>query len=215
MHADEWEIGPPLVRRLPAGQFPRWAELPIEPVESSGTVNALYRLGGDATWARGRGWALAMALIQLPCYCPARAPGPRCGSWAAARARAPRRWARGLPFAANYHVGPATVVEAVTACREESRPSRGLSAPHVLVSADAVAGPGDATARTLAAGYPAWVRSIRPARARSRSPRPRRLPRSGGPRRTGRWWRTGWTPSSRFPADRGGTAAHPPGGQRR
>jgi aminoglycoside phosphotransferase (APT) family kinase protein len=36
-----------LVRRLLADQFPHWAELPLTRVASSGTVNALYRLGED------------------------------------------------------------------------------------------------------------------------------------------------------------------------
>ena len=30
-----------------ASQFPQWANLPIQPVQSAGTVNALYRLGND------------------------------------------------------------------------------------------------------------------------------------------------------------------------
>lgn len=47
MHADEVEIGPSLVRRLLEVQFPRWAHLPISPVEPRGTDNALYRLGGE------------------------------------------------------------------------------------------------------------------------------------------------------------------------
>ncbi|MFE2301987.1 aminoglycoside phosphotransferase family protein [Streptomyces sp. NPDC059445] len=47
MHADETRIGAALVRRLLAGQFPRWARLPLKPVRSAGTVNALYRLGDD------------------------------------------------------------------------------------------------------------------------------------------------------------------------
>ncbi|AEM87893.1 aminoglycoside phosphotransferase [Streptomyces violaceusniger Tu 4113] len=47
MHADERPIDVALVRRLLAAQFPRWAELPIERFASSGTVNALFRLGGD------------------------------------------------------------------------------------------------------------------------------------------------------------------------
>ncbi|MFB4264849.1 hypothetical protein [Nonomuraea sp. GTA35] len=82
MHADEAEIDVSLVRRLLAAQFPQGADLPVEPFPSSGTVDAVYRLGehlsvrlpriengvGDATWARGRGWALSMALIQLPYY---------------------------------------------------------------------------------------------------------------------------------------------------
>jgi len=47
MHADEVDTDPTLVRRLIAAQFPRWAGLPIKAVPSSGTVNALYRLGED------------------------------------------------------------------------------------------------------------------------------------------------------------------------
>jgi Predicted aminoglycoside phosphotransferase len=47
MHADEARIDAALVRRLLAGQFPQWAELPLKRVESAGTVNALYRLGDD------------------------------------------------------------------------------------------------------------------------------------------------------------------------
>lgn len=47
MHADEIEIDVPLVARLVAGQFPQWADLPIEPVLPRGTENALYRLGDE------------------------------------------------------------------------------------------------------------------------------------------------------------------------
>jgi alkanesulfonate monooxygenase SsuD/methylene tetrahydromethanopterin reductase-like flavin-dependent oxidoreductase (luciferase family) len=69
--------------------------------------------------------------------------------------------ARGLPFAANYHVSPASVVEAVKAYRQAFRPSWALAEPYVAVSADVVVGPDDDTARRLAAGYAPWVRSIR------------------------------------------------------
>ncbi len=47
MHEDEVHTDVALVRRLLAAQFPRWADLPIEPVLPWGTDNALYRLGGD------------------------------------------------------------------------------------------------------------------------------------------------------------------------
>ncbi|MFD6890907.1 aminoglycoside phosphotransferase family protein [Streptomyces sp. NPDC059957] len=47
MHADEPDIDSALVRRLIAGQFPQWAELPVARVDSAGTSNAMYRLGGD------------------------------------------------------------------------------------------------------------------------------------------------------------------------
>lgn len=47
MHGDEVVTDVSLVGRLLAAQFPRWADLPIEPVPSAGTDNALYRLGDD------------------------------------------------------------------------------------------------------------------------------------------------------------------------
>jgi aminoglycoside phosphotransferase (APT) family kinase protein len=47
MHADELHTDVELVQRLLAAQFPQWATLPIKHVSSSGTVNALYRLGRD------------------------------------------------------------------------------------------------------------------------------------------------------------------------
>ena len=67
----------------------------------------------------------------------------------------------GLPFGANYHVSPATVLEAVEAYRNAFRPSATLAEPHVLVSADVVVAPDDDTARELASGYGLWVLSIR------------------------------------------------------
>ncbi len=45
MHANEVEINQPLVRRLLSDQFPQWADLPLTPVESAGTDNAIFRLG--------------------------------------------------------------------------------------------------------------------------------------------------------------------------
>lgn len=45
MHDDEIDIGVDLVRRLIADQHPQWSELPLEPVPSSGTDNAMFRLG--------------------------------------------------------------------------------------------------------------------------------------------------------------------------
>src|SRR5207237_3594313 len=45
MHADELHTDVALVRRLVAAQLPEWAALPIVRISSSGTVNALYRLG--------------------------------------------------------------------------------------------------------------------------------------------------------------------------
>ncbi|MET7418639.1 LLM class flavin-dependent oxidoreductase [Dactylosporangium sp. NPDC005555] len=67
---------------------------------------------------------------------------------------------RGLPFAANYHVAPATVLEAVSAYRAAFRPGV-LDRPYVLVSADVVVAPSGSQARELASPYKHWVRSIR------------------------------------------------------
>jgi aminoglycoside phosphotransferase (APT) family kinase protein len=47
MHAAEVHTDAALVARLIAAQFPKWANLPIEPVPSTGTDNAIYRLGDD------------------------------------------------------------------------------------------------------------------------------------------------------------------------
>ena len=47
MHAGMHRIDDDLVRRLIAGQFPQWAGLAVQRWPSGGTVNAMYRLGGD------------------------------------------------------------------------------------------------------------------------------------------------------------------------
>jgi alkanesulfonate monooxygenase SsuD/methylene tetrahydromethanopterin reductase-like flavin-dependent oxidoreductase (luciferase family) len=69
--------------------------------------------------------------------------------------------ANGLRFAANYHVSPATVLEAADGYRAAFRPSDELDRPYVSVSADVVVAGDEATARELATGYGLWVRSIR------------------------------------------------------
>ena len=60
MHADEVAIDEALVGRLVASQFPEYGGLPLSFVRSTGTVNAIYRLGESlcvrlprvGTWAR-------------------------------------------------------------------------------------------------------------------------------------------------------------------
>jgi len=61
MHDDEVDTDASLVGRLLAAQFPQWADHSIEPVQSAGTDNALYRLGDDMVvrlpriqWATGQ-----------------------------------------------------------------------------------------------------------------------------------------------------------------
>jgi alkanesulfonate monooxygenase SsuD/methylene tetrahydromethanopterin reductase-like flavin-dependent oxidoreductase (luciferase family) len=79
---------------------------------------------------------------------------------------------RGLRFAANYHVSPATVLDAVDGYRAAFRPSAFLDRPYVSVSADVVVAPDETAARELAAGYPAWVHSIRSGRGAIAFPTP-------------------------------------------
>lgn len=80
--------------------------------------------------------------------------------------------ANGLRFAANYHVSPATVLEAVAGYRAAFQPSAELDEPYVSVSADVVVAGDEAAARELAAGYGLWVRSIRSGEGAIAFPRP-------------------------------------------
>jgi alkanesulfonate monooxygenase SsuD/methylene tetrahydromethanopterin reductase-like flavin-dependent oxidoreductase (luciferase family) len=65
--------------------------------------------------------------------------------------------ANGLRFAANYHVSPATVLEAADGYRAEFVPSAELGQPYVSVSADVVVAPDEAAARELAAAALATI----------------------------------------------------------
>ena len=47
MHEGQVDIDLALVRRLVDEQFPQWADLPLARYDSTGTVNAIYRLGDD------------------------------------------------------------------------------------------------------------------------------------------------------------------------
>ena len=83
--------------------------------------------------------------------------------------------ANGLRFAANYHVSPSSVIDAVEGYRAAFQPSEhadGLANPHVSVSADVVVAEDEAKARELAAGYGQWVRSIRAAEGAIQYPTP-------------------------------------------
>lgn len=62
MHDDEVDIDANLVRRLVAGQFPDLAGLPVMAINSSGTVNAIYRLGERlyARLPRVKRWAAGL-----------------------------------------------------------------------------------------------------------------------------------------------------------
>ena len=58
IHVDQLDTDEFLVRRLLADQFPQWADLPVTAVATSGTENAIYRLG-------------AVMVVRLP-YRPVR-----------------------------------------------------------------------------------------------------------------------------------------------
>ena len=74
MHADEIETDVALVRRLLAGQFPHWADLPIEPVASYGTDHDIYRLGDHLAARLPRiGWATQQAAKEAE-WLPRLAP---------------------------------------------------------------------------------------------------------------------------------------------
>lgn len=45
MHTGQLSVTAEMVRDLVGGQFPEYAGLPIEPVHSEGTINAIFRIG--------------------------------------------------------------------------------------------------------------------------------------------------------------------------
>ncbi|GAA4979193.1 aminoglycoside phosphotransferase family protein [Actinopolymorpha pittospori] len=49
VRAEDFTIDDTLVRRLLAAQFPEWADLPLQPISSAGSDNAIYRLGESLT----------------------------------------------------------------------------------------------------------------------------------------------------------------------
>lgn len=83
MHSNEIETAVSLVRKLLADQFPQWAERPLTPVPSSGTDNALYRLGNNMVVRLPRiGWAVGQVakeqrwLPKLAPHLPLAIPVP-------------------------------------------------------------------------------------------------------------------------------------------
>ncbi|SCL16005.1 Predicted kinase, aminoglycoside phosphotransferase (APT) family [Micromonospora rhizosphaerae] len=83
MHADEIQTDVDLVRRLTAGQFPRWADLPICPVASYGTDHDIYRLGEHLAvrlprieWATKQAAREAEWLPRLAPHLPLALPVP-------------------------------------------------------------------------------------------------------------------------------------------
>jgi aminoglycoside phosphotransferase (APT) family kinase protein len=83
MHVNEVAIDITLVRRLLAAQFPQWANLPLSPVESAGTDNAIYRLGRELAvrlpridWAVGQVDKDCQWLPRLAPHLPLATPTP-------------------------------------------------------------------------------------------------------------------------------------------
>jgi aminoglycoside phosphotransferase (APT) family kinase protein len=74
MHDGEVHIDGALVHQLVVSQFPQWRDLPLEPFRSTGTVNAIYRLGDDlhVRLPRVEHWArdLDKELRWLPALAP-------------------------------------------------------------------------------------------------------------------------------------------------
>lgn len=111
LHADEVDIDSDLVRRLVAQQFPVFSELPVSALQTTGTVNAIYRLGADlcvrlprvARWAGGLDrectWLPRLArglTLQVPEPVAKGAPTSEYPfSWAIFR------WIQGQPYAAD------------------------------------------------------------------------------------------------------------------
>ncbi|GAA3338576.1 LLM class flavin-dependent oxidoreductase [Curtobacterium pusillum] len=103
-------------------------------------------------------WSRDGAVVEAP---PAAAAPVELwihGSTGGASARA--AGALGLPYGANYHTSPGTVLASVQAYRDAFQPGV-LDAPHVIVSADVVVGRTADEAEELALGYGQWVHSIR------------------------------------------------------
>jgi aminoglycoside phosphotransferase (APT) family kinase protein len=81
MHENEVQTDTQLVGRLLAAQFPQWASLPLTPVPSAGTDNALYRLGSDMVvrlpridWAAGQAEKEGRWLPRLAPHLPLTIP---------------------------------------------------------------------------------------------------------------------------------------------
>ncbi len=74
LHADEVEIDAALVGRLVASQFPLWRDLPLRRIASSGTDNAMFRLGRHLCLRLPRYPAAAALLAKEQHWLPRLAP---------------------------------------------------------------------------------------------------------------------------------------------
>jgi aminoglycoside phosphotransferase (APT) family kinase protein len=109
MHDREIGIDAALVRRLLAAQFPHLADLPISAVASTGTVNAIYRLGNHfyARLPRVQKWAQGLDrewhwLPRLAPHLSLKVPEPVATGHHASGYPCPwaiYRWIEGRPYA--------------------------------------------------------------------------------------------------------------------
>jgi aminoglycoside phosphotransferase (APT) family kinase protein len=70
----EVDIGLPLIGRLIGAQFPQWADLPVTEVRSTGTDNAIYRLGEDMAVRLPRRPWVAASVAREQRWLPRLAP---------------------------------------------------------------------------------------------------------------------------------------------
>ncbi|SFS57199.1 aminoglycoside phosphotransferase family protein [Paenibacillus sp. BC26] len=83
MHNNEVQIDASLVKRLLEVQFPHWAELSLTRIKSSGTDNAIFRLGEELAvrlpridWATGQAELERIWLPKLAPHLPLAIPAP-------------------------------------------------------------------------------------------------------------------------------------------
>ena len=172
MHAHEVHTDVPLVLGLLEAQFPDWASLPLERLQTAGTVNALYRLGTDllvrlprTDWGIG---AVEREIRWLPRLAP-RLP-----------VRVPVPLAKGMPAGDYpYEWGVYPWLEGDNPTVGAISDPRSLATPDLLrsgISSGSGTGPGrDVRPRTTLDRRPG-----------PRSPRPDRPDRAVRPARAGR-----------------------------
>ncbi|MDQ1465497.1 MAG: hypothetical protein QOC73_2438 [Actinomycetota bacterium] len=183
MHANEVDIDPAIVRCLLEAQYPQWADLPISAVQSTGTVNAIYRIGDDLyarlprlqKWAQGldheRKW-----LPRLAPQLSLRIPEPLAVGEPATEFPFPwavYRWIDGQPYAdelvdderraatdlANFVIELRAIDPAADAPRAGRKPLRELDVvtrAAIEESRDVIDREASAAAWELALESPAW-----------------------------------------------------------
>lgn len=87
MHPDQLHVDDTIVRQLVDDQFPQWRDEPVHRLACGGTVNAIFRIGGDLTArfplnpadpvdAAAALRAEAAAMRELTAVCPVPTPEP-------------------------------------------------------------------------------------------------------------------------------------------